>query len=129
MRRDGFASMDAGDVQGTLTTKLLKFSGANLFVNLESQRGGFQVEIVDEQGKVIDGFSRDKCLPLVEDSTKVMVRWRDVKDLSSLAGKQLRLRFYLTKGSLYSFWVGDSKGASNGYVGAGGPGFMNNQDK
>ncbi|MCY2970359.1 MAG: glycosyl hydrolase family 32, partial [Planctomycetota bacterium] len=105
--------------QGSLTTKLLKFSGANLFVNLESQRGGLQVEVMDEQGKVIDEFSRDKCLPLVGDSTKVMVRWRGGKDLSSLAGKPVRLRFYLTKGSLYSFWVGDSKGASNGYVGAG----------
>ncbi|MCY2972952.1 MAG: hypothetical protein NTZ30_20105 [Planctomycetota bacterium] len=129
MRRDGFASMDAGDVQGSLTTKLLRFSGANLFVNLESQQGGLQVEVMDEQGKVIDEFSRDKCLPLMGDSTKVMVRWRGGKDLSSLAGKPLRLRFYLTKGSLYSFWVGDSKGASNGYVGAGGPGFVNNQDK
>ena len=129
MRRDGFASMDAGDVQGSLTTKLLKFSGANLFVNLESQRGGLQVEVVDEQGKVIEEFSRDKCLPLVGDSAKVMVRWRGGKDLSSLAGKPVRLRFYLTKGSLYSFWVGDSMGASNGYVGAGGPGFVNNQDK
>ena len=129
MRRDGFASMDAGDVQGSLTTKLLRFSGANLFVNLESQRGGLQVEILDEQGKVIDEFSKDKCLPLVVDSTKVMVRWRGGKDLSSLAGKPLRLRFTLTNGSLYSFWVGDAKGASNGYVGAGGPGFVNNQDK
>ena len=129
MRRDGFASMDAGDVQGSLTTKLLKFSGANLFVNFESQRGGLQVEVMDEQGKVIDEFSRDKCLPLVVDSTKVMVRWRGGKDLSSLVGKPVRLRFYLTKGSLYSFWVGDAKGASNGYVGAGGPGFVNNQDK
>ena len=129
MRRDGFASMDAGDAQGSLTTKLLRFSGANLFVNLESQRGGLQVEVVDEQGKVIEGFSRDNCLPLVRDSAKVMVRWRGGKNLSSLAGKPLRLRFYLTKGSLYSFWVGDLKGASNGYVGAGGPGFVNNQDK
>lgn len=129
MRRDGFASMDAGDVQGSLTTKLLKFSGANLFVNLKSQQGGLQVEVMDEQGKVIDEFSRDKCLPLAGDSTKVMVRWSGGKDLSSLAGKPVRLRFYLTKGSLYSFWVGDAKGASNGYVGAGGPGFVNNQDK
>ena len=95
MRRDGFASMDAGDAQGSLTTKLLRFSWANLFVNLESQRGGLQVEVMDDQGKVIEEFSRDKCLPLVGDSTKVMVRWRGGKDLSSLAGKPLRLRFYL----------------------------------
>jgi len=98
-------------------------------VNLESQRGGLQVEVMDEQGKVIEEFSRDKCLPLVGDSAKVMVRWRGGKDLSSLVGKPVRLRFYLTNGSLYSFWVGDAKGASNGYVGAGGPGFVNNQDK
>lgn len=128
MRRDGFASMDSGDAQGYLTTKLLKFSGTNLFVNLQSQRGELQVEVVDEQGKVIDGFSRDNCLPLVVDSAKAMVRWQGNKDFSSLAGKPLRLRFYLNKGSLYSFWVSDAKGASRGYVGAGGPGFRTNQD-
>lgn len=129
MRRDGFASMDAGDVQGSLTTKLLKFSGMNLFVNLESPKGGLQVEIMDEKGKVLEDFSKSNCLPLIGDGTKLMVRWRGGKNLSSLAGKPVHLRFYLTRGSLYSFWFGDENGASNGYVGAGGPGFKGNRDQ
>jgi hypothetical protein len=38
--------------------------------------------------------------------------------------RNVKLKFYLTNGSLYSFWVTPSaQGASYGYVAAGGPGF------
>jgi hypothetical protein len=58
------------------------------------------------------------------DQTLVPMKWRGAADLSRLAGKPVRFRFYLTKGSLYFFWVSSgTHGASNGYVGAGGPGY------
>ena len=50
--------------------------------------------------------------------------WKGVDDLSSVRGKVVKFRFHLTNGKLYSFWVSlDQSGASQGYVGAGGPGF------
>jgi hypothetical protein len=53
----------------------------------------------------------------------VPVRWKGREDLSSLAGRPVRFRFFLRKGSLYAFWVSpDRQGASYGYVAAGGPG-------
>ena len=35
IRRDGFASMDAGHRQGTLTTRPLRFRGKHLMINLD----------------------------------------------------------------------------------------------
>ena len=46
-----------------------------------------------------------------------------------MSGKNVRLRFTLTSGALYAFWVTpDADGASHGYVGAGGPGFHGTLD-
>jgi hypothetical protein len=59
-----------------------------------------------------------------EDRTCCRVNWRGVTDLSAARGRTVRLRFEVTKGNLYSFWVSPLKsGASLGRVAAGGPGF------
>jgi hypothetical protein len=116
--------MDAGPDGGTLTTRPVAFRGRRLFVNAAVARGRLQVEVLDREGNVIAPFSRDNCMPVTEDRTLLEVRFRGVEDLASLAGKPVRLRFTLNNGSLYSFWVSpDGRGASHGYVAAGGPGF------
>ena len=57
------------------------------------------------------------------------VSWRGSEDLSPLVGKAVRLRFHLTDGRLYAFWVSpETSGASHGYVAAGGPGFTGPTD-
>jgi hypothetical protein len=129
LRRDGFASMDAMGRTGTLTTRPVQFSGSRLFVNVDSVAGDLFVEVLDKDGRVLPGFSKEDALPVRIDNTLQMIRWKKGADLSSLAGKPVRFRFHLREGSLYSFWVSrDESGASQGYVGAGGPGFTGNRD-
>ncbi len=129
MRRDGFASMDAGAETGTLTTRPVRFQGKYLFVNVDSAGGRMRVEVLDGDGSVIQPFTRAKCKPISWDSTIQQVTWEDGTDLGSLAGRDVRFRFELTKGQLYAFWVSPSKsGASHGYVAAGGPGFVGPTD-
>ena len=129
LRRDGFASMGAGKSEGILTTRPVRFSGKYLFVNVDSKRGGLRVEVLDADGRVIEPFSRANCLPVRTDTTLQAVRWKSVGGLSDLSGKPVRLRFYLTNGRLYSFWVSPERtGASHGYVAAGGPGFIGPRD-
>lgn len=124
LRRDGFASMRADETTGTLTTRPVQFSGAHLFVNAAAARGELQVEVLEENGRVIQPFSRANSIPITADETLISARWRGAPDLSALAGKPVRFRFYLTRGELFSFWVSASpRGASNGYLGAGGPGY------
>lgn len=129
LRRDGFASMDAGNSGGTLTTRLVSFNGNYLFVNANTEYGNLQVEIMDENNQIIEGFSRDKCVPIQTDKTIQLVRWTEQDNLSTIANKPVKFKFYLTKGELYSFWVSpELSGASYGYNAAGGPGFTGPTD-
>jgi hypothetical protein len=128
LRRDGFASLDAGPDGGTLTTRLVRFSGRHLFVNAEVASGELRAEVLDEGGKVVDGLARADCVPVRADRTRQPVTWKGA-DLGKVAGKPVQLRFHLRSGRLYAFWVSrDESGASHGYVAAGGPGFTQTTD-
>jgi hypothetical protein len=109
LRRDGFTSLDG---PGSVLTRPVRFSGRKLFVNL---KGSLKVEV---EGTPLSAT-------LEADSVKAAVEL----DLAAHAGKPVRFRFTLSKGSLYSFWVSaDERGASRGYVAAGGPAFSGPRD-
>jgi hypothetical protein len=128
LRRDGFASMNAGEKPGTLTTRPVKFSGKHLFVNVDCPKGTLQAEVLDEDGNAIEPFTRKNCEAVSADKTLAPVTWTG-GDLAKLAGKPVRFRFHLNDGKLYAFWVSpDKSGASHGYIGAGGPGFTGATD-
>ncbi len=121
LRRDGFASMRAGEHPGVLTTRPVKFKGRHLFVNVN---GEVRVDLLDEAGQLLRS-----SLPATGDRTKLKIEWADGADLSGVAGKNVKFRFYLKHGSLFAFWVTpDENGASNGYVGSGGPAFQGTRD-
>lgn len=123
LRRDGFYSMDAGATEGTLQTRTVTFTGNHFFVNADTSNGQLLVEALDENGNVLPGFSKANCTPLHVNKTLQEVTWPGA-NLGTLSGKKVKFKFYLTNGSLYSFWVTPSaQGASYGYVAAGGPGF------
>lgn len=124
LRRDGFASMQAADKPGTLTTRPVKFMGGHLFVNVNAPQGQLRAELLDSSGKVLATSK-----PISGDTTKQRIEWLDQPDLAKWSGKPVRFRFQLSNGQLYSFWVTeDAGGASNGYVGAGGPDFPGVRD-
>jgi hypothetical protein len=123
LRRDGFASMDAGASGGTLTTRPVRFRGKHLFVNLSAPDGELRVEVLDRAGRVLEPFTREACPPVVGDRTMTRVRWARADDLSLAVGADVRLRFTLVRGQLFSFWIAESTaGASGGYLGAGSAG-------
>ena len=129
LRRDGFASMDAGDAEGVLTTRPVRFSGKHLFVNVDAGDGSLRVEVLDQEGRTIEPFTQANCKPVIADKTLARVTWRDAQDLSALSGTVVQLRFHLRNGRLFAFWVSpDESGASHGYVAAGGPGFTGTTD-
>lgn len=129
LRRDGFASLQAGPSVGSLTTRPVTFSGKHLFVNVAAPSGELRAEVLDADGKAIPPFTRANSTALREDSTLARIRWKGARDLSALRGKPVRFRFWLRNGGLYAFWVSpDESGASRGYVAAGGPGFTGPTD-
>lgn len=124
LRRDGFASLEAGASTGTVTTRPVLFSGARLFVNAACPQGELRAEVLDEAGQAVEPFTLANCEPLSADKTLAPVTWKGAADLSSLAGKPVRFRFALRRGSLFAFWVSrDATGRSDGYVAGGGPGY------
>jgi hypothetical protein len=130
LRRDGFASMDAPAAGGVLTTRPVKFTGTQLFVNCAVPLGELRVEVLTAAGEPLPGFSMAECRPLRGDSTLQPVAWSSQADLGKHAGSPVRFRFHLSNGQLFSFWVSDgTSGASRGYVAAGGPGYRSHRDE
>ena len=116
IRRDGFASIDAGSVEGSLTTKPFIWPGAKLLVNMNArgcasitdgwQQGpGARLEILDANGNVVSELSRNECIPFTGDSRDHdhKFRWTSGKDLNGLIGVKIRLRFFLVDTELYGF--------------------------
>jgi len=129
LRRDGFASMEAGAGGGTLTTRPVTFNGDRLFVNVNAPQGELRVSVLDGNGETVEGLGADACAALGVDSTGAEVKWSSGTGLAALAGQPCRLQFHLQSGQLFSFWVTDDpNGASYGHMAAGGPGFTNGRD-
>jgi hypothetical protein len=128
LRRDGFASLDAGEVEGTLTTRPVRFTGKYLFVNADAREGELAGEVLDERDRVVPGLAPADCFAVRTDRTRQAVTWKE-GSLARVAGKTLKLRFHLKKARLFAFWVSrQNTGESQGYVAAGGPGFTGSVD-
>jgi len=103
IRTDGFVSVHAGSKAGEMVTKPLTFEGKELVINYSTSAvGGVQVEVQDADGKPISGFALDDCPVIYGDEIERVVKWKSGSDLSSLAGKPIRLRFRLSDADLYS---------------------------
>jgi hypothetical protein len=115
--------IDSTAAAGTLTTRPIKFSGNHLFVNGDFTQGELRVEALDRTGTVIGPFTIAGCTPVTGNGTRLAVNW-SAASLGDLAGRDVRLRFTVTRGRLFAFWVSPaSTGESGGYPAAGGPGF------
>ena len=84
-------------------TKPLTFSGSQLTINYETSAAGrLRVEIQDEQGLALPGYSLDDCDPLIGDEIECTVSWQKGADLAALTGRPVRLSFELKDADLYS---------------------------
>jgi hypothetical protein len=130
MRLDGFASIEGYEDGGSITTKPLLFEGNRLVINArapkkpfsgvsvtdpqtgqaakshgtaESSYGKLKVEILNIQGRALSGYKIIDCDNFSGDEIRHEVTWKGKGDLSGLAGKPIRLKFYLQNAALYSF--------------------------
>lgn len=126
LRRDGFVSMKAGKEGAYLITEPVAFDGKYLFVNIDvkGKKSVLDIEVLDEAGYPIEGYTKAEFKTVKkENSTKRLVCWKNHDNLAQLAGKNVRFKFYMTDGDLYSFWVSPwESGESRGYTAGGGPG-------
>ena len=104
MRLDGFASMHAGAGGGAWSTKPLVFNGDRLELNFATSAAGeILVELQDENGTPIDGFTFDDAIPTIGNEIERTVRWKGDPDLGALAGRPVRISFRMKDADLFAF--------------------------
>jgi hypothetical protein len=104
MRLDGFASLSAGYSGGEMITKPFIFKGKALELNYATSAAGeILVELLDEKGNKLPGYSIEECQPVIGNEIAGVVYWNRYKDVSKLAGMPVRMRIYLKDADLFSF--------------------------
>lgn len=103
LRLDGFVSIHASMKGGEFLSKPITFSGSRLSMNFStSAAGSIRCEIQDADGNPIEGFALADCPDHFGDTIDGTVEWNNGADVSSLAGRPVRLRFVLQDADLYS---------------------------
>jgi hypothetical protein len=124
---DGFVSLDAGS-EGNVVTRPVHIGGSSLHVMASSESlarpgqkpnpawedlyagtkygdGELRVEIQDEQGNPIPGYSAQECNPIRGKLAESAVSWTSGKDLGQLKGRSVRLKFVLRNAKLFAYSV------------------------
>ncbi len=113
LRLDGFVSIYAKMSGGNITTKPIRFAGNKLTLNYSSSaRGGVRVGFLDEVGEPIEGFSLPDCPRIYGDQLDRPVEWyrgeEVTTDVSSLAGRTVKIVFELKDADLYAYQFVDA---------------------
>jgi hypothetical protein len=102
-RVDGFISMDAAYGGGVLTTRPLRFEGNRLCLNLHtSGSGSAKAAMLDAAGTPIPGFTTADCEVINADAIDVQVKWQNGPDVGTLAGRPVRLQFWMRNTKLFA---------------------------
>lgn len=101
IRLDGFASYHADYEVKQVTTKSILFTGNELHLNFStSALGWIYVDVLDANNKPLEGWHSCELFGNTTDRT---VYFGDSKDVSSLQGKVIRLRFTMRQADIYSY--------------------------
>lgn len=101
IRKGGYVSLDASG-PAELLTKAFAFTGNELRVNATPGEN-FKVELQDESGTPVPGFTLTDCSRLEGDGVDQVIRWGEKDRVAEMTGKPVRLRVAMTGGSLYGF--------------------------
>ena len=114
---DRFIGVQAPDEGGWLLTPPLRFAGKELELNIDcGATGEAQVELCDEGGLPIEGFSLDESDLVRGNHLRKKVSWRNGKtDVSALVGRPVHLRIRMRNARLYAFqFLSEPEGVEGG---------------
>ena len=104
LRTDGFVSVNAGYRGGEFVTRPVIFDGSELEINYSTSAvGSVRIEIQDERGHPLPGFTLDDFRMRFGDRIDERMSWAGGPDVSAFAGRPTRLRFVLKDADLYAF--------------------------
>ena len=103
LRLDGFTSLNAPYNGGEVLTKPFTFTGQELEINYSTSAAGeIRIEIQDEKGTPIPGFTMEDAQSIIGNEIKRIVSWKGNENVKVLASKPIRLRIYINDADLYS---------------------------
>jgi len=101
-RRDRFIALHASEAGLVATKAAARPPGASaLVVNADASGGSVAAELCRADGSVIEGFSREQCIPLRGDHLDGKLRWQNA-DPAGLPGS-VKVRFLVKGARLYSY--------------------------
>lgn len=102
---DRFISLDAGDEEGVVVTQPFRVTDqTRILANAIANPGGYLlVELLDERGDPIAGFSRGDAIPFEDNAVYHPVAWQKQPDLTPLEGQIIQIRFILRRARLFAF--------------------------
>ncbi len=87
---------------GQITLRPMDLSKVReITLNADASQGSIAVELLNEDGYRVRGFSKDDATPITENSLNAKVAWKD-SNLSALKPKKYMLRIHLNNAKLYA---------------------------
>ena len=105
LRRDRFAGLRPIERVAQITLKALSLTGRqSITINADASAGTVLPELLDADGYRIHGFAETDATPVIGDSLRHPLRWRD-KQISELAPGQYLLRLHLVNAEVFAVTV------------------------
>jgi hypothetical protein len=105
-KRDRFASLETSDLDSgpcRVVTRPFTVQYSKLFANAATwMKGLIRVEALSRDWQPIPGFSEPEAHTIQGDALDHPVRWKHNADVSRLLGKEIRLKFYMTRARLHA---------------------------
>ncbi len=103
LRLDGFVYLATPAGKGYIRTRPLYIQGDDLRINARSPFGGIRVQVLDETGRVIPGYSFAECHPLLGDELFWSPTWQGGKSIGGVKSyKRRQLEIEITTGEIYA---------------------------
>ncbi len=105
-KRDRFASLETSDRDSgpcRVVTRPFTVRHSKLFLNAATWlKGSIRVEALTRDWQPIPGFTEREARTIQGDALNHPVRWNHNADVSGLLGKEIRLKFYMTRARLHA---------------------------
>jgi hypothetical protein len=106
LKRDRFASLETGIPNAApcrVQTKPFVVRHPRLYLNAATwMNGSIRVEVLTADWQPIPGFTEPEARNIQGDALDHPVAWTNHRDLNSLVGKEVRLKFYLTRARIHA---------------------------
>lgn len=111
-KRDRFASLESNDKEAApcrMVTRPFTVRHPKLFLNAATwMKGSIRVEALTRDWQPIAGFTEAQARDIQGDALDHPVRWTENSDLGKLLGKEIRLKFYMTRARLHAMTLSNN---------------------